>query len=55
MDQKFDKEETERRFKVALRGAGIAGSQRKESVTPKQPKLQRKKRRRNTAADERDP
>jgi hypothetical protein len=41
-DDKFDKEETERRFFAALRGARLAGPQHKESVTPKRPKPQRK-------------
>ena len=39
-DTKFSKEETERRFKVALRGARIAGPQHVESVTPKRGKRQ---------------
>jgi len=40
----FSEEETRRRFEAALRGARIAGPQHKESVTPKQTKPQRKKR-----------
>jgi hypothetical protein len=44
MDQKISKEETERRFIAALRGARIAGPKHKESVTPKRAKPQRKKR-----------
>jgi len=31
----YSKEEVEARFQAALRGARIAGSQHKESVTPK--------------------
>jgi len=44
--EKFSAEETRHRFEAALRGARIAGSQHKESVTPKRPKPQRKKRKR---------
>jgi hypothetical protein len=43
-DDKFTKEETERRFAAALRGARIAGPRHIKSVTPKKPKPQRKKR-----------
>jgi hypothetical protein len=42
---KYDTGETEKRFEAALRGARIAGSQHRESVTPKSAKPQRKKRR----------
>jgi hypothetical protein len=41
---KFGDEEAQQRFEAALRGARIAGSQHKESVTPKRAKPQRKKR-----------
>jgi hypothetical protein len=41
----FSEADTKRRFEAALRGARIAGSQHKESVTPKPVKPQRKKRR----------
>jgi hypothetical protein len=43
-DKSFSKEETERRFEAALRGARLAGPKHKESVTPKRTKPQRKKR-----------
>jgi hypothetical protein len=42
--ERFSDEETRRRFETALRGARLAGPQHKESVTPKRPKPQRKKR-----------
>jgi len=42
-DDKFSKEETEKRFAAALRGARIAGPRHIESVTPKRPKPQRKR------------
>ncbi len=41
---KFSAQETQKRFEAALRGARIAGAQHKESVTPKQPKSQWKRR-----------
>jgi hypothetical protein len=40
----FSDDETKRRFESALRGARIAGPRHVESVTPKKPKPQRKKR-----------
>jgi hypothetical protein len=46
-DQKsteYPKAEVQRRFEAALRGARIAGPQHQQIVTPKQTKLQRKKR-----------
>jgi hypothetical protein len=43
-DMNYTKEETRQRFETALRGARLAGPQHVESVTPKQPKPQRKKR-----------
>jgi hypothetical protein len=43
-DDGYSKEEAQQRFEAALRGARIAGAQHKESVTPKRPKPQRKKR-----------
>jgi hypothetical protein len=43
MTDKFSKEESDRRFIAALRGARVAGSQHKEIVTPKRPKKQSKK------------
>jgi hypothetical protein len=43
-DDHYNKEETKQRFEAALRGARIAGPQHVESVTPKRPKPQRKKR-----------
>jgi hypothetical protein len=43
----FDPAEARQRFEAALRGARVAGPQHKESVTPKRPKPQRKKRRKN--------
>jgi hypothetical protein len=42
-DDKFSKEETDRRFAAALRGARIAGPRHVESVTPKQGNPQQKK------------
>jgi hypothetical protein len=42
--QEYSEKETTERLAAALRGARIAGPQHKESVTPKRPKAQRKKR-----------
>jgi hypothetical protein len=39
----YTKEEAQKRFEAALRGARIAGPLHKESVTPKGAKSQRKK------------
>ena len=40
----YSARETDERVAAALRGARIAGSQHRESVTPKRPKPQQKKR-----------
>jgi hypothetical protein len=45
-NQQFSEKEARRRFEAALKGARIAGPQHKESVTPKRPKPQRKKKQR---------
>lgn len=42
--EQFSERETRERFVAALRGARVAGPQHKETVTPKQPMPQRKKR-----------
>ncbi len=47
--EQYSKEEAQRRFEAALRGARIAGPQHVESVTPKRAKPQRKKRRKAKA------
>jgi hypothetical protein len=44
-DEKFNPEETQKRFEAALRGARIAGPKPK-SVTPKRKKVQQKKKKR---------
>jgi hypothetical protein len=41
--ERYDEQETRRRFEAALRGARIAGPQHVENVTPKRTKPQRKK------------
>lgn len=41
--ERFEPEETRRRFEAALRGARIAGPKHKESVTPKRRGPQRRK------------
>jgi hypothetical protein len=46
----YTKEETQRRFEAALRGAQIAGPQHKESVTPNPKGPQRKKRKKTKRA-----
>jgi hypothetical protein len=45
MDQKFNKEGTQRRFEAALRGARIAGPKHNERLATKRVRKQSKKRR----------